>query len=89
MVGEYIGVFVTAFVIIPVVLFYLNNLLRPVLEIKSYVDDVLQHGVALTATLDDIPKLVATRELSAAALEQVGRYGAALVRVLNAVSASK
>lgn len=82
MIGWYIGDILTLVVIVPVLLIFLNKLLRPAREIKNYADDVLEHGVGLTGTLDDVPKLVATRELTAAALQQVGRYGAAIQRVL-------
>ncbi len=70
------------FVVIPVVLLFLNRVLRPALEIKKYADDVLQHGVGLTGTLDAVPKLVETLKLTAAAKGLVGRYGAALEKIL-------
>lgn len=70
------------FVVIPLVLFLANRVLRPVMEIKAYADDVLEHGVGLTGTLDAVPKLVDTRQLAAVARERVGRYGAAVQRVL-------
>lgn len=70
------------FVVIPIVLLYLNRVLRPALEIKKYADDVLQHGVGLTGTLDAIPKLVDTLNLTTAAKGLVGRYGAALEKIL-------
>jgi hypothetical protein len=73
---------VLLFVVIPVVLLYLNRVLRPALEIKKYADDVLQHGVGLTGTLDAIPKLVDTLNLTTAAKGLVGRYGAALEKIL-------
>lgn len=70
------------FVVIPVVLLFLNRVLRPAFEIKRYADDVLQHGVALTGTLDAVPKLVDTLNLTTAAKGLVGRYGAALEKLL-------
>jgi hypothetical protein len=73
---------VLLFVVIPIVLLYLNRVLRPALEIKKYADDVLQHGVGLTGTLDAIPKLVDTLNLTTAAKGLVGRYGAALEKIL-------
>ncbi|MGH9071020.1 MAG: hypothetical protein ACRDX8_07640 [Acidimicrobiales bacterium] len=83
MIGWYIGEILTLVLVVPVLIFYLNKLVRPALEIKAYVDDVLQHGVGLTGTLDAVPKLVETRDLSAVALEQVGRYGGEIVRILT------
>jgi hypothetical protein len=68
--------------VIPVVLVLLNRVLRPAREIELYADDVLQHGVALTGTLDAIPKLVTTTELTGTARKLVGRYGAAAQKAL-------
>jgi len=70
------------FVVIPFVLFWLNKVLRPATEIKKYADDILQHGVALTGTLDAVPKLATTVELTSAARGLVGRYGRALEKLL-------
>lgn len=70
------------FVVIPAILFFANRVLRPTLEIKAYADDILEHGVGLTGTLDAVPKLVETRTLATVARERVQRYGAAIERVL-------
>ncbi|MDP9073956.1 MAG: hypothetical protein M3N98_07245 [Actinomycetota bacterium] len=63
-------------------LLYLNRVLRPALEIKKYADDVLIHGVGLTGTLDAVPMLIETQKLTGVARGLVGRYGAALERIL-------
>ncbi len=78
----WIGNAVLAFVVIPVVLLFANRVLRPTMVIKEYADDILVHGVGLTGTLDAVPKLVTTKELTGTALGLVGRYGAALKRLL-------
>jgi len=78
----WIGNAVLGLVVIPVVLLFANRVLRPTLIIKEYADDILVHGVGLTGTLDAVPKLVKTKELTGAALGLVGRYGAALKRLL-------
>lgn len=77
----WVGNFVLLLVVAPVVILLANRLIRPTLEIRAYADDVLEHGVALTATLDSVPKLVKTLELTGAARQLVGRYGAALSRL--------
>ncbi len=82
MVLWWIGNAVLALVVIPLVLLLANRVLRPVMMIKEYADDILVHGVGLTGTLDAVPKLVKTKELTGAALGLVGRYGAALKRIL-------
>lgn len=82
MIWWYVGEVLTLVTVLPIVLILLNRLLQPVLEINSYADDVLEHGVALTGTLDAVPKLARTKELTGIALQGVGRYGAALKRLL-------
>jgi hypothetical protein len=78
----WIGNIALIFVVAPVCLLFLNRVLRPAKEIYAYADDVLDHGVKLTGTLDSVPKLYRTRELTSAARQTVGRYGAALQRIL-------
>ncbi len=82
MVLWWIGNAALALAVIPLVLLLANRVLRPTLMIKEYADDILVHGVGLTGTLDAVPKLVKTKELTGAALGLVGRYGAALKRLL-------
>ncbi len=82
MIGWYIGEALTLLLVVPVVVTLLIRLLKPVKDIKAYVDDVLEHGVLLTGTIDAVPKLVETKALTAVAVEGVGRYGAALERLL-------
>ncbi len=78
----WIGNIVLIAVVAPVCLLFLNRVLRPIFEIKAYADDILDHGVKLTGTLDAVPKLLTTRDLTATALQNAGRYGAALQRIL-------
>jgi hypothetical protein len=69
-------------VIAPVVIMLLNRLLRPAIEIKHYVEDILEHGVLLSGTLDCVPNLIRTCELTGIARLNVTRYGLALARLL-------
>lgn len=69
-------------VVAPVVIYFLNKVKRPITEIDNYVTDVLEHGVGLTATLDCVPNLVRTCELTGACRLNVTRYGLALARLL-------
>ena len=82
MVLWWLGNIVLLFVVAPVCLLFLNRVLRPAKEIYAYADDILDHGVKLTGTLDSVPKLFQTRALTAAARASAGRYGAALRRIL-------
>ncbi|HVM04163.1 MAG TPA: hypothetical protein VM242_03225 [Acidimicrobiales bacterium] len=78
----WIGNLVLLFVVVPVVLLLLNRLLRQIMEIDAYANDILEHGVGITAALDSVPKLVRTRELVSTAHGAAGRYVGALQRVL-------
>lgn len=78
----WIGNIVFLVVIIPVVIMLLNRVLRPILEIRKYADDVLEHGVLAIASLDATEELLKTRALVKEVGAGVGRYGAALDRIL-------
>ncbi len=82
MVWWWLGNIVLLFVVAPVCILFLNRVLRPAKEIYGYADDILDHGVKLTGTLDSVPKLYQTRDLTAAARQSASRYGAALQRIL-------
>lgn len=82
MVWWWIGNLLLLLVVAPAVILLLNRVLRPVFEIKNYADDVLDHGVRLTGTLDSVPRLGKTRELTGVARQNLGRYAGALQRLL-------
>ena len=69
-------------VVAPVLILFLNKVMRPIREIDHYVEDVLEHGVGLSATLDCVPNLIRTCELTGTARLNVTRYGLALARLL-------
>lgn len=83
----WIGNILLLVVVAPLVLLLLNRVLRPVMEINTYANDVLEHGVALTGTLDCVPKLVTTCELTGACRLYVTRYGLALARLYESAKA--
>jgi len=78
----WIGNILLIAVVAPVCLLFLNRVLRPTFEIRKYVDDVLDHGVKLTGTLDCVPNLIRSCELTGMARLNVTRYGLALARLL-------
>src|SRR5919199_3139949 len=84
MVLWWIGNIVLIAVVIPAVLFFLNLVLRQILEVKSYADDILDHGVALTATVDCVPQLIETVQLAHDARLNVTQYGLALAMMVEA-----
>jgi len=51
------------FVIAPVVVTLASYVIRPALESARYADDILEHGVGITAALEPVPALVTTGEL--------------------------
>ena len=69
-------------VVAPAVIYFLNKVKKPITEIASYADDILEHGVGLTGQLDCVPNLVRTCELTGACRLNVTRYGLALARLL-------
>lgn len=78
----WLGNLVLLFVVVPVVLLLLNRLLRQIMEINAYANDILEHGVNITGALDAVPKLVRTRELAGTANRAAGRYVNALSRAM-------
>lgn len=82
MIWWWIGNAVFLLVVIPVVLFLLDKLRRPVIEIRDYVDDTLEHGVLAIAALDAVDELVETRDQVKELKAGVLRYGEALDDVL-------
>lgn len=78
----WLGDLVLIAVVLPAVIYFLNKVLRPIKEIDAYVQDILEHGVLLTGTLDAVPNLIRTCELSGTARLNVTRYGLALARLL-------
>ena len=82
MVWWWIGNLLLLFVVAPAVVILLNRTVRPIKEIQAYADDILDNGVKLTSTLDAVPRLGKTRELTSVARQNVSRYGAALERLL-------
>jgi hypothetical protein len=53
-------------VIAVVVLALLQSVLRPVLEVRRYSEDILEAGVGIAKNLDAVDELARTRELATA-----------------------
>lgn len=69
-------------VVIPLVVFLANRVIAQAMEIRRYSDEILEHGVRLTGTLDPLPALADTRELTAQATGNAVRYVNALNRIV-------
>lgn len=68
-IGLVLGLVVAALV---VALF--NRVVRPVLEIDRYAQDILEAGVGIAKNLDDVDELARTRELGGAVPDLAGAY---------------
>jgi hypothetical protein len=53
-------------VVLALVVFLFNRILRPAFEIKRYADDILAAGLAIARNLDGVDKAVRTRDLATA-----------------------
>lgn len=70
-------------VVVPLVLFLANRIMREGAEINAYADDILVHGVGLSANLIPVPALVETGELVGVAKAHAVRYVQALDRLTD------
>ncbi len=77
-----IGLIVLFGVVAPLVVFLAQQLLSQVAEVGRYADDILVHGVGITANLDPVPALIDTRDLVKEAGGGLLRYGAAVEKLL-------
>lgn len=72
----------TLLVVVPLVIFLANRVIRAGREINAYADDILEHGVLLSKALDPVPALVTTRDEVRAITGHAVRYVAALRRIV-------
>lgn len=77
-----IGLVVLFLVVAPLVVVLAHRLLTRIGEVGRYADDILEHGVGITANLDPVPALLDTRDLVKEAGGGLLRYGAAVERLL-------
>ncbi len=69
-------------VVAPVVILLATNVIKPALECARYADDILEHGVGITAALEPVPALLTTRELVADVTQNAVAYVGALRRLV-------
>ncbi len=69
-------------VVAPLLLLFAGRVVRHLWAISKLADSTLEHGLALSGQLNGVPKLLETKQLTGAARQLVGRYGAALVALL-------
>jgi len=72
-------------VVAPLVVALASYVIRPALECTRYADDILAHGLGITAAVEPVPALVTTRELVAEVTANAVRYVGALRRLVAAL----
>ncbi len=77
-----IGIAALVLVVIPLVAFLAHRMVSHIVEIKRYADDVLDHGVAITANLAPMPVLLETRVLVKKVGAGLGAYAGSVDRML-------
>jgi len=82
MVWSIIGLVVLYLVVAPLVVALAHRVLNRISEVRRYADDVLEHGVNITANLEPVPALLETRDLVKGAGAGLLRYGAAVEKLL-------
>jgi hypothetical protein len=69
-------------VVAPLVIALASYVIRPALECARYADDILEHGVGITAAVEPVPALITTRELVGDVTHNAVVYVGALRRLV-------
>ncbi len=69
-------------VVAPLVVALASYVIRPALECARYADDILEHGVGITAAVEPVPALRTTRELAGQVAANAVGYVTALRRLV-------
>ncbi len=81
MVWWWLGNLILLLVVVPLVLWLANAIMRQGDEINAYADDILAHGVGISDNLVPVPALADTAELVGVAKGHAVRYVGALDRM--------
>jgi hypothetical protein len=73
-------------VVAPLVVALASYVIRAALESARYADDILEHGVGITAAVEPVPALLTTREITADVTTNAVAYVTALRRLVAAKS---
>ena len=76
-------------VVIPLVIFLANGLIREAIAAKRYGEEILVHGVGITGNLDPVPALAETAQLSSQVKAAAVAYLTALKPLLPPSSRRK
>lgn len=69
-------------VVAPLAVALASYVIRPARECARYADDILEHGVGITAALEPVPALITTRELVGQVTQNAVAYLGALRRLV-------
>ncbi len=70
-------------VVAPLVVALASYVIRPARECARYADDILAHGLGITAAVEPVPALVTTRELAGSVTQNAVAYVGALRRLVS------
>lgn len=81
MVVLWVASLVGLLVVAPLVVILAQHIIRIAREASRYADDILLHGVGITAALEPVPALLETRRLVGDVTRDAGAYVQALQRL--------
>ena len=70
-------------VVAPLIVLLASYVIRPALECARYADDILEHGLGITAAVEPVPALQTTRERTAEVTTHAVAYVGALRRLVG------
>ena len=76
----WIGNAVLLLVVVPLVVALATQIIRLLYEVNRYAEDILEHGVGITANLEPVPALLDTRDLVDDVADEATRYVTGLDR---------
>lgn len=70
----WVGNAVLLLVVVPLVVALATQIIRLLHEVNRYAEDILEHGVGLSANLEPVPALLDTRDLVDRVADEATRY---------------
>ncbi len=70
----WVGNAVLLLVVVPLVVALATQIIRLLHEVNRYAEDILEHGLGLSANLEPVPALLDTRDLIDRVTDEATRY---------------
>lgn len=70
----WVGNAVLLLVVVPLVVALATQIIRLLHEVNRYAEDILEHGLGLSANLEPVPALLDTRDLVDRVADEATRY---------------